>query len=217
MVRRGAVEQRGEFATFIERGREALMSGGVVAVPTETQYALSVLASDGAAVMHCFALKRRPDCDPMPIFLPDLTWLDIVAAETPAALRSLAAAAWPGPLTLVLPRHPSWRSLAVPGKTVAVRIPQNPLALALLAAVGEPITGSSANRHGEPAPVSAIAVHETFGDAVTILPPMGVAPEGTASTILDCTAATPRIVRAGALDEAQVGKLLSEHLAAGRR
>ena len=114
---------------LIERGAGVLRDGGLLGLPTDTQYALAALASDGAAVMHCYACKQRPDDDAMPIFLPSLAWLDRVATDIPAGARALAAEVWPGAVTLVLPRNPHWRSLAVPGKTVAVRIPDHPLAL----------------------------------------------------------------------------------------
>jgi L-threonylcarbamoyladenylate synthase len=203
-----------QVTTFAERAAELLRAGQLVAVPTDTQYALSALSAQGAAVMQCFALKRRSDDDAMPLFLPDVSWLDVVATDVAAEARSLAEAVWPGALTLVLRRNPEWRSLASPGKTVAVRIPDHPLALALLAAVDAPITGSSANRHGEPAALTAEQVNEVFGDAVTVMPTLGIAPQGTASTILDCTGDAPQIVRSGAVDEARVADLLGRHLAA---
>ena len=154
--------------------------------------------------MHCYALKQRPDDDAMPIFLPSLAWLDRVALDVPAAARALVEEVWPGALTLVLQRNPEWRSLAVPGKTVAVRIPNHPLALRLLAALDEPITGSSANRHGDPPALRANDVHASFGDAVTVLPELGLLPQGTASTILAWSDAEPRILRPGALTTEQI-------------
>jgi L-threonylcarbamoyladenylate synthase len=203
-----------QLTKIAERGAELLRAGRLVGVPTDTQYALSALSAQGAAVMQCFALKRRSDGEAMPIFVPDVSWLDVVATDVPAEVSALAEAVWPGALTLVLCRNPEWRSLASPGKTVAVRIPDHPVALALLAAVNAPITGSSANRHGEPAALTADTVHEVFGNEVTVLPALGVAPRGTASTILDCSGDTPRIVRSGAMDEARVTDLLERHLAA---
>ena len=198
------------------QGAETLRGGGLVAFPTDTHYALSVLAAHGPAIMRCYALKGRPDSEPMPIFLPSLSALDTVAAEVPDAIRALAEAAWPGPLTLVLSRNPEWRSLAAPGKTVAVRIPDHPLALALLASIGEPITGSSANRHGEEPAGTPEAIHELFADAVTILPPLGLPPVGVPSTVLDCTGSEPRITRSGAMADDRVAELLSRHLTTQR-
>lgn len=202
---------------LVEQATASLRGGGIVAVPTDTQYALAALAGQGGAIMRLFALKRRSDEQALPIFLPDLSWLEIVASDVSVAARALAEGAWPGALTLVLPRRPEWRSLAVPGKTVAVRIPNHPVALALLAVVAEPITGTSANRHGEPAAVDPEAVRATFGEAVEILPPMGVMPDGRASTILDCTGPEPRVLRAGAVSEERIRDVLARHVALTNR
>lgn len=202
-----------QLSTLIGRGIDALTSGGLIGLPTDTQYALSALASDGAAVMRCYALKQRPDDDAMPIFLPSLEWLDRVALGVSPAARALAEEVWPGAVTLVLARNPDWRSLAVSGKTVAVRIPDHPLALGLLAALDEPLTGSSANRHGAPPAIRANDVHESFGEAISVLPELGVLPQGTASTILAWDDAEPRILRSGALSDEEVAALLQRHLA----
>ena len=201
-------------ASLVPPAVETLRAGGLLALPTDTQYALAVLAADGAAVMRCYALKQRPDDDPMPIFLPSLRWLDRVAVDVPAAARAVAKDVWPGPLTLVLSRNPQWRSLAAPSKTVAVRIPDHPLALALLAALDEPVTGSSANRQGQSAALRAADVHASFGDDVSVLPELGVLPNGEASTMLDWTGAEPRVIRPGALAPEDVEALLQRHLAA---
>ena len=206
-----------DLALWTERGAMALRSNGLVAIPTDTQYALSALASSGAAVMHCFAAKQRPDSEAMPILIPDLSWLDRMALDSPEWVRTLAGEVWPGGVTLVLRRHPLWRSLAVPDETVALRIPNHPLALAVLQAVNEPLTGSSANHQGEAPAVDPDRVCEIFGDDVTVLPTLDTLPEGTASTILDCVGTEPRILRAGALDEAHVADLLARHAAAQGR
>ena len=202
-----------QLTTFLDRAIATLTSSGLIGLPTDTQYALSALAGDGAAVMRCYALKQRPDDDAMPIFLPSLDWLDRVATDIAPAARALAQEVWPGAITLVLKRNPDWRSLAVPGKTVAVRIPNHPLALGLLAALDEPLTGSSANRHGEPPALRANDVQAAFADAVTVLPELGLPPSGVGSTILAWSDAEPRILRPGALTNEQIEALLRRHLA----
>lgn len=211
------VKESERLELLVERAAASLRGGGIVAVPTDTQYGLAALAGQGGAIMRLFALKGRSDEQALPIFLPDLSWLEIVASEVTVAARALAEEAWPGALTLVLQRNPKWRSLAVPGKSVAVRIPNHPLAQALLAAVAEPITGTSANRHGEPAAVEPEAVRATFGEAVEVLPPMGVMPDGRASTILDCIGPEPRVLRAGAVSEERIHDLLARHVALTNR
>lgn len=202
-----------DLTTTAHTAAEALRQGRLVAVPTDTQYALSALASHGGAVMHCYALKQRPDSEPMPILLPSADALDTVATNVSDGVRALARAAWPGALTLVLPRRMQWHSLAATGDTVAVRVPDHPLALAILDDLGEPITGSSANQHGKPAARTAEDVERAFGDEVLALPPLGVLPGGAASTILDCTDGAPRIVREGAVPGAEVERLVAAHLA----
>jgi L-threonylcarbamoyladenylate synthase len=211
--RRGHMCSAEQLSAVVDRAVSVLNDGGLIGLPTDTQYALSALASDGAGVMRCYALKQRPDDDAMPIFLPSLDWLDRVAIDIPTAARAFAAEVWPGDVTLVLKRNPEWRSLAVPGKTVAVRIPNHPLALALLAVLNVPITGSSANRHGKSPALRANDVHESFTDAVTVLPEIGVLPQGTGSTILDWSDAEPRILRPGARSQEQIESLLQRHLA----
>ncbi len=204
------VTQTDSLPVLAEQAAVVLRHGGMVALPTDTQYALAVLAEHGAAVMRLFDLKGRPDDQALPILLPDPSWLDVVATDVPEAARAVAAAFWPGPLTLVLARNPAWRSLAVPGSTVAVRIPDHPLARAVLAAVAAPITGTSANRHNDPPPTTPDAIRDLFADAVQVLPPLAVMPQGVASTILDCTVAPPRILRAGALPGAAIQRVLTE-------
>lgn len=206
------MDYRPDLLPLAQQGAQALRDGRLVAIPTDTQYALSVLARRGGSVMHCYALKGRPDSEAMPIFLPSIDALDTVATDFDDGVRELAAAAWPGALTLILRRNPSWQSLAVPGKAVAVRIPDHPLTLALLDEIAEPITGSSANRHGETAALNADEVRAAFGDEVLVLPDAGLLPQGAASTILDCVGPEPRVVRAGAVSELDVDRLLAEFL-----
>ena len=115
-----------DLSTLARQAADHLRDGGLVAIPTETQYALAVRAADDAAVARCFALKQRPADDPQPIFLPSVAALDDVADGLSGGLRALAREVWPGALTLVLRRRPDWHSAAVPGDTVALRIPDHP-------------------------------------------------------------------------------------------
>ena len=197
-----------ELVPPVEWAAAILRGGGLVAVPTDTQYGIAALADQDVAIRRLFALKGRPPGEALPIFLPDRNWLEVVCQEVPEWVRGLTEAAWPGPLTLVLKRRPSWRSAAVPGETVAVRVPSHPVALALLATLGAPITGTSANRHGQPAATRTADVRQAFGDALPVLPEMGRAPQGQASTVLDCREDAPRVLRHGALSESRVSALL---------
>ena len=204
-----------------------MQRSGVVALPTDTQYALSAVATDDDAIATIFRLKQRPDGENLPIFLPPTRWLEHLAAiaePLDPRLRELADAAWPGALTLIVNKRGEWRSRAVSGGTVALRIPDHPLAATLLDLIDAPLTGTSANLHGEPAALSSDAVRRQFPadaadcssvsamrETLHILDEGGVMPAGTASTILDCTVPTPRVLRRGAVLQSQVGELLLRH------
>ena len=206
----GVVTAAGEVdQSATEQAERVLYGGGIVALPTDTQYGLAALASNGAAMMKLFHLKRRPDDQALPIFLPDHAWLDRVATDVSPSIWRLAKAVWPGAVTLILRRNPKWHSLASPYETVALRIPAHPVARALLDKVGTPLTGTSANRHQEPAATTPEAVREIFGGEVEILQPSGLLPAGKPSTILDCTSAEPRVLRNGLVAEENIRAILA--------
>ncbi len=210
-----------------------LRRGGVVALPTDTQYALSAVAEDDQAVAAVFRLKRRPGGENLPVFLPPSRWrehLDRIAEPLDERLRSLAESAWPGALTLIVNKRDTWSSRAIDSATVALRIPDHPVAAALLDLIDEPLTGTSANLHGQPAACTGEEVRRQFASAAAslapgahgshgncdsetlhILKPGAVMPAGIASTILDCTGRTPRVVRRGPTLSATVGELLMRH------
>lgn len=198
----------------------------MVALPTDTQYALSAVATDDQAVAAVFRLKRRPGGENLPVFLPPARWrdhLDEIAEPLDERVQSLAESAWPGALTLIVNKRGDWQTNAVDGATVALRIPEHPVASALLDLLDQPLTGTSANIHGQPASLSADDVRRQFGsDAalggdseslhiLRILLEGGVMPAGTASTILDCTTRVPRVLRRGPMLNATVGELLMQH------
>ena len=202
---------------------EHLRLGGVIALPTDTQYALSAVAADAAAVQQIFRLKRRPGSENLPIFLPAARWREHLTDIAPLLedrVMQLAEAAWPGALTLIVPRRADWESNAVLGDTVALRIPDHPTARALLDLVDQPLTGTSANLHGEPAALSADEVRRQFQadlharvqrETLHIVQDGEVAPAGLASTILDCSGPMPRVVRRGASLNPAIGELLMQH------
>lgn len=166
---------------------ELVLAGEVVAFPTDTVYGLAALAGDQAAVDRIYEIKRRP---------ADRRLVVMVAA--PAALRALVQVDpraravmrrwWPGPLTLVLPSRDATQGLAV-------RIPNHPVALALLRAVGAPLATTSANLSGEPPALDAAGLPALHGIAAVI--DDGRAPGGVPSTLLDLTGREPRLLREG--------------------
>ncbi|MGW1537641.1 L-threonylcarbamoyladenylate synthase [Streptomyces aureus] len=185
-------------ATDIERAAGVLRAGGLVALPTETVYGLGANAEDPAAVSRIFQVKGRPPSHPLIVHIAAVDQLDDWVEEVPATARLLAEHFWPGPLTLVLRRGDRVPLEATGGlETVAVRVPDHPLALALLSAFGGGVTAPSANRFGSVSPTTADHVRAELGDAVDFVLDGGSCQVGVESTIVDVTGETPSILRPG--------------------
>ena len=184
----------------IARAAHALRAGDLVAFPTETVYGLGADARNPTALAKIFAAKGRPADHPLIVHLPDATHLAQWAIDIPASAHALAAAFWPGPLTLILKRHPSVPDLVTGGQdTVGVRVPNHPVALALLREFGGGVAAPSANKFGRISPTTAAHVQEELGDAVAMILDGGACAVGIESTIVDMTSPTPRILRPGAI------------------
>src|SRR5690606_36051138 len=133
----------------IQKASRLLRQGGLVAFPTETVYGLGANAFDPEVVRRLFAAKERPLADPLIVHIADLGQLSETARDIPSATWDLASRFWPGPLTLILPRSPRIPSLVSAGlETVAVRMPDHPVDLAIIRESGVPIVAPSANRFG---------------------------------------------------------------------
>jgi L-threonylcarbamoyladenylate synthase len=179
---------------------QALRAGGLVAFPTETVYGLGANALDAVAVGGIFVAKERPADNPLIVHVPDAdaAWR-VTDRKTPLAER-LAARFWPGPLTLVLDAARS-----VPGETtaglatVAVRVPDHPVARALLRAGSVPVAAPSANRSGRPSPTTARHVLDDLGDRVDVIVDGGPCVVGVESTVVDARGETPVVLREGAI------------------
>jgi L-threonylcarbamoyladenylate synthase len=130
--------------------------------------------------------------------------LPLVVDEISDWASRLAAAFWPGPLTLVLPKNLAVPAAVTQTSTVAVRVPDHPLARALITAVGAPLAVTSANRSGEPATVAPAIVRQTLGGRIAAILDGGLAPGGVPSTILDCTVDPPQILRSGPISAATI-------------
>ena len=177
---------------------QALAHGLIVAFPTDTLYGLAVDPRNPRAVERLYAVKGRGFDRPLPLIAADQAQVSACAGSlTPLAGR-LAAQFWPGPLTLVVPAHPSLDS-RVHGFTghVAVRVPAHALACALARVAGHPITATSANISGEPAAATAADVSRALAGQIDILLDGGSTVGGLPSTIIDVTGATPVLIRAG--------------------
>ncbi|MCC0093583.1 threonylcarbamoyl-AMP synthase [Streptomyces flavotricini] len=198
----------------IEEAAGVLRAGGLVALPTETVYGLGANAEDPAAVSRIFQVKGRPPSHPLIVHIGGAEQLDDWVEDVPRAARLLAGHFWPGPLTLVLRRGRRVPLEATGGlETVAVRVPDHPVALALLAAFGGGVTAPSANRFGQVSPTTADDVRAELGDAVDRVLDGGPCAVGVESTIVDVTGELPTILRPGGVVredlEAVLGHALS--------
>ncbi|MFF4646155.1 L-threonylcarbamoyladenylate synthase [Streptomyces sp. NPDC001389] len=182
----------------IEKAADVLRAGGLVALPTETVYGLAANAEDPVAVSRIFQAKGRPPSHPLIVHIAAAEHLDDWVEAVPPAARLLAEHFWPGPLTLVLRRGPRVPLEATGGlETVAVRVPDHPVARELLRAFGGGVTAPSANRFGSVSPTTASDVRAELGDAVDCVLDGGPCEVGVESTIVDATADTPTILRPG--------------------
>ncbi|UDL97762.1 L-threonylcarbamoyladenylate synthase [Streptomyces longhuiensis] len=182
----------------IEKAAGVLRGGGLVALPTETVYGLGANAEDPAAVARIFQVKGRPPSHPLIVHIGGAEQLDDWVEDVSETARLLAECFWPGPLTLVLRRGPRVPLEATGGlDTVAVRVPDHPVALALLSAFGGGVTAPSANRFGSVSPTTADHVRAELGDAVDFVLDGGACEVGVESTIIDVTGDAPSILRPG--------------------
>lgn len=194
----------------ISEAAAILRAGGLVAFPTETVYGLGADARNDDALRKIFELKGRPTDHPLILHLASFEELPQWVAEVPEAARQLARAFWPGPLTVVLPRHPTVSKVLTGGQdSIAVRVPAHPVARALLQAFGSGIAAPSANRYGHVSPTASAHVRDEFGDAVTVLEG-GDCEVGLESTILSLLESTPRILRPGHIQAIEIEHVLAQ-------
>jgi L-threonylcarbamoyladenylate synthase len=189
----------------VEHAAALLRRGGLVAFPTETVYGLGANALDPDAVAAIYAAKGRPAWNPVIAHVPDVAAARSLTRHWPPAADRLAAAFWPGPLTLVLPKAPKVPDVATAGlDAVAVRIPAHPVALALLQAAGVPIAAPSANRFTQVSPTTAQHVQASLGDRVGLILDGGPSTVGIESTVVDLTGPDAVILRPGMISAADL-------------
>jgi L-threonylcarbamoyladenylate synthase len=193
----------------LEKGVATLKRGGVVAFPTDTVYGLGASIAIESAVARVYRIKGRPQSRALPLLLADLSQLDKVASSIPTSARLLAEKLWPGPLTLVLLKSDAVSDIVSDKKTVAVRISNHPIPIALARGVGTAIIGTSANRSGQPSTLTAAEAKSQLGDKVDFIIE-GDCPGGIESTVVDLTGETPLILREGALSIAELRQLCPE-------
>ena len=199
----------------ITAAARVLSAGGLVAFPTETVYGLGADATNGTAVARLYAAKGRPSFNPLIAHVPSLEAARRLARLDAPAER-LAAAFWPGPLTLVLPLAPSCpvADLATAGlDTIAVRVPAHPVARDLLAAFAKPIVAPSANRSGHVSPTLAAHVIADLGGRIEFVLDGGATQVGVESTIVACLDDATMLLRPGGLPRAEIERVLGAPLA----
>jgi len=185
---------------------EVLCSGGLVAFPTDTVYGVGSLVFIQAAVESIYAAKDRPVEKAIPVLLGDVDDLAKVTAFVPEMALTLAARFWPGPLTLVVPKHPDLPEAISATPTVGVRVPDHAVARALLRAAG-PLAVTSANRSGQPSPRTAREVIAQLGGRIALVIDGGQTPGGVPSTVVNCLGAEPQVLREGPVSAEQIRAL----------
>lgn len=185
-------------AAAVQEATRLLRAGEVVALPTETVYGLAANAFDSAAVARIFTVKGRPAGNPIIIHIASLDMAWQCVAQWPPLAEQLAAAFWPGPLTLVLERSHRIPDIVTAGSsTVGVRWPRHRVIEAVIVACGFPLAAPSANLSGEASPTTAEHVRRRLGRKIPLVLDGGAAPVGIESTVLDLTTAPPRVLRPG--------------------
>ena len=203
-----------ETAPAIAAAAACLAAGGLVAFPTETVYGLGADARRGDAIARLYAAKGRPSFNPLIAHVGSIEAARRIG-HFDAAAEKLAAAFWPGPLTLVLPKQPDCgvANLALAGlDSVAVRVPAHPIAHALLAAFNGPVVAPSANRSGHVSPTSAAHVLADLRSRIDMVIDAGPCPVGVESTIVACLG-EPTLLRPGGLPREQIERVLGRALA----
>lgn len=179
---------------------DVLRAGGLVVLPTDTVYGVASALNE-AAIDRIFAAKQRPTERAVPVLLADAGAAPQVAREFPEAARRLAAAFWPGPLTIALPRRDDLPPNLTELSTVAVRVPDHPAARAVIAAAGRALAVTSANRSDQPPACTVESAIAALGDHVTLYLDGGPCPGGVPSTVIAVEAGAPRVLRPGPIHE----------------
>jgi L-threonylcarbamoyladenylate synthase len=189
----------------IQEAVTAIRAGKLVAFPTDTVYGLGADAFFGPAIARLYLAKGRSPAKGIPVLLSSVDKLSLVAKEVPQIALELITIHWPGPLTLIVPKKENLPDIISAGDTIAVRVPNNDIALRFIARAGGALAVSSANLSGKAAPKTAGEALHSLGDSVDIVLDGGPVEYGQASTILDCTAFPPKIIRKGPISAAELG------------
>ncbi|MFO7798935.1 L-threonylcarbamoyladenylate synthase [Rhodohalobacter sp.] len=190
---------------------ELIKKGDVIAFPTETVYGLGADANNILAIKKTYELKGRPSDNPLIVHVSSVSQAEDITRNLPESFYKLAESFWPGPLTLIVEKNPSVPDIVTGGlSTVAVRMPNHPLALKLITQSG-PLTAPSANKSGKPSPTKPEHIWQDYGDVLPVLDG-GSTTIGLESTILDLTSELPEILRPGAISNIELSEALGEKI-----
>ena len=184
-----------------------LQNGGLVAFPTDTVYGVGASAFNDEAVRSIYTAKDRPVEKAIPVLIGNPAELERVTQEVPDMAARLAARFWPGPLTLVVHKHPDLPESVSVSSTVGVRVPDHGVARELLSAAG-PMAVTSANLSGQPSPSTVKEVFAQLGGRIALIIDGGRTPGGVPSTVVDCVEAEPRILREGPISKDEIQTFL---------
>jgi L-threonylcarbamoyladenylate synthase len=186
--------------SIFTKSSEILKSSGIIAYPTESFYALGVLATDEYAIKKLYELKKRSADKPLPIIIGDIDLLSSIVRGIPAPAEDLIRKYWPGPLTLIFDAQDRVPDLLTGlQRKLAVRIPGESVALHIARALRLPITSTSANPSGKPPAEEIDTIIKYFGDKIDLIIDAGKTPGGKPSTIIDVTVTPPRVLRVGSI------------------
>jgi L-threonylcarbamoyladenylate synthase len=197
----------------IDKAADIVKAGGVVAFPTDTVYGLGANPFIPEAVDRIYKIKQRLRRLPLPILLADESQLDTIAASVPEIARLLMKRFWPGGLTIVLHKAAAFPgSGAAEEDTIAVRVPNHPITLALIKLAAVPVIGTSANLSSQPSALTAGDVEYQLDGAIDLVIDGGKCPGGVESTVVDITGKAPVILRKGAVPEEEINKAFKEYM-----
>lgn len=205
------VDKKNPQADIIQRAAEIIKGGGLVAFPTETVYGLGADAYNAEAVRRVFEVKKRPFSNPLIVHIAEIKYLLKLGKNVSSDALALAHKFWPGPLSLVVKRNPSLLDIVTSGgDTVAIRMPDNRIALSLIRTASTPIVAPSANRFGYPSPTQAIHVAADLVGQIDLILDGGSTELGIESTVVDLTVKPPLILRQGAVSLKTIKTIIPE-------
>ncbi len=200
---------RADHPVALRHAVDILLHGGMVAFPTDTVYGLAALPFQAETVERLYVAKGRNSERAIAILLGDTQQIELVASEVSPMAMKLAEQFWPGPLTLIVPRHPALPNTLSPNKTIGVRIPDHELARALLRMAG-PLAVTSANLSGQENTTTAREVYAQLKNRIHLILDGGPTPGGVPSTVVDCTSPSPLLIREGPISLEQLQAILSK-------